>query len=144
LSKVVLDTTYLLPYVGIRVEGIGDIERKLEKYEVCYPTLLILELEAVILKEARRKGLEEIPRDVRRRVDYLLYGGWIELIPPRGEDLQVIHFILRRGWRDIFDAILYATAVRINAGILTMDTTFRKFLRDRGFNYQILIGEEEL
>lgn len=80
------------------------------------------------LKEVKRKGLEEISRNARE-LDYLLYGGWIELIPPRGEDPQVIYIILRKRCGDIFDALLYTTVMRINIRILTMNITFRKFLR---------------
>ncbi len=51
LSKFVIDTSYLLPIVGIEVEGLdqGDID-KIFKLELYYPVSLIPELIGVIIK----------------------------------------------------------------------------------------------
>ena len=143
--KIILDTTYVLPILGIEVEGLDrDILDHLIKYELYYPALLLVELKGVVLKEARKRGLESIPEQAIKGLNFLIYSGEINIVAPTGEDLKVMYELLRRGWKDIFDLSLYATAIRIDSRVLTMDKSFKKFLKDHGFHYQLLITHKEL
>ena len=143
--KIILDTTYVLPILGIEVEGLDrDILDHLIKYELYYPALLLVELESVVLKEARKRGLKSIPEQAIKGLNFLIYSGEINIVAPTGEDLKVMYELLRRGWKDIFDLSLYATAIRIDSRVLTMDKSFKKFLKDHGFHYQLLITHKEL
>lgn len=143
--KIILDTTYVLPILGIEVEGLDrDILDHLIKYELYYPALLLVELKGVVLKEARKRGLKSIPEQAIKGLNFLIYSGEINIVAPTGEDLKVMYELLRRGWKDIFDLSLYATAIRIDSRVLTMDKSFKKFLKDHGFHYQLLITHKEL
>ena len=143
--KIILDTTYVLPLLGIEVEGLDrDILDHLIKYELYYPALLLVELESVVLKEARKRGLKSIPEQAIKGLNFLIYSGEINIVAPTGEDLKVMYELLRRGWKDIFDLSLYATAIRIDSRVLTMDKSFKKFLKDHGFHYQLLITHKGL
>lgn len=143
--KIILDTTYVLPILGIEVEGLDrDILDHLIKYELYYPALLLVELESVVLKEARKRGLKSIPEQAIKGLNFLIYSGEINIVAPTGEDLKVMYELLRRGWKDIFDLSLYATAIRIDSRVLTMDKSFKKFLKDHGFHYQLLITHKGL
>lgn len=64
--KVVLDTSFLLPVLGIEVEEIGvdDIallRKASEKLSFLYPSPMIIELLGKALKKAREQGLVSLP-----------------------------------------------------------------------------------
>jgi len=134
----------VLPHLGVEVGGIEDLDEILEGHELYYPMAMVAELEAVVLKEARKKGLERVPRQALEGLDYLVYGGTITLVSPRGEDLQSTYYVLNRGWRDLFDATLYATAIRLRAEALTLDSAFKRFLEENGLDHRLLITHKEL
>lgn len=52
--------------------------------------------------------------------------------------------MVARGWRDVFDAVLFATARRLGARALTLDAKFRGFLREAGFDHSMLVTHREL
>ena len=60
-GKIVVDTTFILPFFGVGVEGVDSeevVRLKNKGFKLLYPKLLLLvELIAKISKEARRKGL---------------------------------------------------------------------------------------
>ena len=144
--RLVLDTTYVLPMLGIEVEGLEreTLNHIIKHYELYYPATLLVELEGVVFKEAKRRGLENLPEQVVEGFNSIVYAGVINIISPVGEDLKVIYYLVKLGWKDIFDAALYATALRLNAKALTMDEYFKKFLKKRGLQYDLLITHKEL
>jgi len=142
--RLLLDTSYVLPQLGVEVEGIEDLNEILEKRELYYPMVMVAELEAVVLKEAKKKGLERVPKQALEGLDYLVYSGSISLVPPRGEDLESTYHVLNRGWRDLFDATLYATAIRLRTEALTLDSAFKRFLKENGLEHTLLITHKEL
>lgn len=146
MDSVVVDTTYLLPLVGLAVRGLSrkDYDYILENYRMFYPMPLLAELCAVITKQARKERLDEIPRQAIEGLNSIIYLGVIELVPLDGEDLKIIYKLLSYGWRDVFDSILYATAVRLNMKILTMDDKFKKFLEEKGLKHGLLISHKQL
>lgn len=146
LDSIVIDTTYLLPVVGLAVKGLRreDYNYILENYQMFYPVPLLAELSAVIVKQVRKEKLEEIPKQAIEGLNSIVYLETINLVLPDGEDLKTIFKLLNLGWKDIFDSILYATAIRLNMRILTMDKSFKKFLREKGLRYELLISHEQL
>lgn len=143
-SRLLLDTSYVLPHLGVEVRGLEDLDEVLKGRRLYYPMAMMAELEGVVLKEVRRMRLESVPRQASEGLDYLVYGGAIGLVPPRGEDLESMRRVLNAGWRDLFDAILYATASRMGVEALTLDSTFSSFIREKGFKHGLLITHNEL
>lgn len=143
-GRLLLDTSYVLPHLGVEVRGLENLDEALEGRRLYYPMAMMAELEAVVLREVRRNGLEKVPRQASEGLDYLVYGGVIGLVPPRGEDLESMRHVLNVGWRDLFDAILYATASRMGVEALTLDSTFRKFLEEKGLRHNLMIIRDEL
>ena len=146
LNEIIVDTTYLLPILGISVKGLGeeDYNYIIENFRMIYPIPLLAELSAVVIKQTRKKGLKEIPIQAIEGLNSIIYLGKAELLLLRGEDLKIIYMLLNLGWRDIFDSILYATAIRLNKKILTMDKDFKKFLKQNDLKYDILITHKQL
>ena len=145
-SSIIVDTTYLLPIVGLRVKGLSreDYEYILENYRLFYPTLLLTELSAVIVKQARKKKLEKLPKQAVEGLNSIIYLEVINLVPLDGEDLRIVYKLSKLGWRDIFDSILYATAIRLDMRVLTMDEKFKNFLKEKGLKYELLISHKQL
>ena len=72
---VVLDTSFLLPYVGLKVKEIpSDVIELLEKVELYYPYIMISELIGMIFKVARRMRLRTIPEPALRSFNSIVYG----------------------------------------------------------------------
>jgi len=143
LDKFVIDTSYLLPIVGIEVEGLDqEVIDKIFKFELYYPASLIPELIGVIIKEAKKIGLDKIPKEAIEGLNSIIYGGYVKLVLPEGEDIEIVHELIRKGCNDIFDAILYATGKRLGLKVLSMDESFKKFLKEHGYEYEIFINHE--
>jgi len=134
IDKVILDTSFVLPYVGVRIRELDvDVAVHLGNVERYYPYLLIPELMGVLIKVCRKMGFENITEDVLTRFNSLIYGGDIGLIYPDGEDIRLVYKLLGEGFNDIFDAILYSTSIRSGISILTLDKMLLEFLIDKGF-----------
>lgn len=144
-NKYVIDTSYLLPLVGIEVEGLDEETiNKLFNLELHYPSALIPELVGVIIKEARKMKLKEIPKDAIEGFNSIVYGGFIKIIPSEGDDIKTIYKLFEMGCNDIFDAILYATSKRLNLKAISMDKSFKDFLKEHGFNFKVLVSHKDV
>jgi len=132
----VVDTTFLLPYLGIKVRGLD--EDVLSSLSPCYPVIMLVELLGVLYKEAKKKGLEELPEQALEGFNSIVYGKEVKLIFPTEEDLRLGYEVMRRGWKDIFDVMLYATAKRLEIKALTMDSSFKNFLKESNLDHEVL------
>ena len=132
--------------LGIEVEGLEreSLNYIIKHYELYYPATLLVELKGVVFKEAKRRGLEELPEQVVEGFNSIIYAGVINITLPVGDDLKVTYDLVKLGWKDVFDAALYATALRLNAKALTIDKHFKEFLKDRGLQHNLLITHKEL
>ena len=145
-ESLVLDTSYVLPFLGVQVKGV-DAQQLIELFKgfhLYYPATLLAELEGVVFKELRRKGLVELPSMVLEGFDSLIHGGEVEVLSPTSLELKVIYDVVKEGWRDLFDAAAYAAAVRVDGPLLTMDMEFKTFLDERGFDSFRLLSHKEL
>ncbi len=79
--------------------------------ELLYPPLLLPELAAKIAKEMGRHGLRKPPQQVSEALTALLLEVDMGLIQPRAEHLETAMTLKALGHLDVFDCILYATAL---------------------------------
>ncbi|QKR00885.1 PIN domain-containing protein [Metallosphaera tengchongensis] len=134
--ELIVDTSFLLPFLGIKVKGID--QTLLEGKRLYYPSLMTSELMAVVIKEARKLKLEKIPEEVVVGLSYIKSTvNFLEL-----DDLNTVYQIVRKGWNDIFDAILYSSHVFTGTPLITLDKAFYDFLNRGGFDVSgvILLG----
>lgn len=131
--KAVIDTTYLLPFFGIKVRGLEAkdvLQLKDElRVDLYYPMLLLPELAAKIAREMAKRGLRKIPRQASEALTALLAETDVGLIEPRIEHIETAIMLKALGHPDIFDCILYATALHENAILITRDQELVEFLR---------------
>ncbi len=147
MDRVVVDTAYILPLFGIRVTNIdNDLLYKLsdKEYVLMYPELLITELVGKIGKNMRKGRLREIPLSVTEALEALLLETDILLIKPKREHLETAIKLKVLGHDDMFDNILYATAIHEKAMLLMKDPTFESFLKKHKLRTDIIVKEEIL
>ncbi len=123
------------------MEGIDfdPISASLNGCRLYYPLLALPEAYAVLFKQLRRKGESRLPPSALRGLALLHSGIIVKLVHPHAEDANIAYSIIAAGWRDFFDAIIYATSRRLRAPLLTLDETFQRFLETRGFDTSMLV-----
>ncbi len=151
VRAVVIDTSYLLPFFGVKVEGI-EIEELYELLEmlknrgieIVYPKPMLVELLAKLFREAEKKSLKRLPEYVWSKLRALLVSGEIVLEDLAVEDVEVVEKLRLSGFRDLFDCIAYAIAKRLKGILLTMDRTFKNFISAIGEDVSIVKDHNEL
>lgn len=128
LSELIVDTSFLLPFVGIKIRGVK--EDLLDDKILYYPSLMMTELMAVIVKEVKKLKLKEVPEDVLNGLRYITAN--VRLISIDQINLAIVFQIINSGWNDIFDAILYSAYKSTGIPLLTMDKSFYSFLNEKG------------
>jgi predicted nucleic acid-binding protein len=141
--RLLLDSTYLLPVVGVDVEGVEGALRILErgyrlgKFELYYTPFNLLEIIGKLSKLDKvdagrvRLGLRALEESFR-------------LVVPGVEAYMLALELRRRGFRDLIDLLLYATARVEGLRFLTRDEPLLRFLQTAGVDVSVVVGEEEL
>ncbi len=139
--RILLDTTYLLPIIGIEVEGAEKPLTILEglyrsgRAEIYYTPFNILEIVGKLSKMDYDKERVELGlRSIREtlRVTYPTTRGYMKALELR-----------RKGFRDLIDLLLYATSKTRKLSFLTRDRDLIDFLREAGEDITNVIHEEE-
>jgi len=139
--RILLDSTYLLPIVGVDVVGVERVIRILKKLrdrgdaEYYYTQYNILEILGKLGRirydvERVRVGLLAI-REEFKQVEPSLKG-WLKALELRS-----------RGFRDLIDLLLYATSLTHNLIFLTRDKQLIEFLKKNNENTDLVVYEEE-
>ena len=136
--KVLLDTSFLLPIVGVRVAEISDSTlRKLwdlyrsGEVELYYTDFNLIEVTWKLSKLSYdsfvvETGLRSIERN---------------MLKAQPKPLSVLKALelRRKGFRDMIDLLLYRTAKDNELNFLTCDTTLIKFLESVGEDTSMVI-----
>lgn len=138
---IVLDTSLILPFFGIRVKEISErvitkIELLSKKYTFAYPVVLLPELLGIIVKLFG----DEIPPQVKDAMSSLLKEAGIKLLIPTIDATLIALSIRNRGHKDIFDCMLYSMAKAIDATLITLDEELVLFLKRNGFDVSFIKG----
>ena len=140
--KILLDSTYLLPIVGVKVEGIDDVLRALaeiwreRKAEFYYTPFNMLEIMGKIAKT-----------EYDERIAYLglsTISDEFKAIQPTVEGYLKAMELRRKGFKDIIDLLLYTTSLTRNTLFLTRDSELIRYLSNLGENIENIITEEKL
>ena len=135
MDELLLDTTYLLPAVGVDIQlgGFGtDFPKMLERFRVFFNPVSLIEAKWIILKACRRERSAEARRRLLERyrtgISALLRDSRLEqtaLTSPAVE--QVADTVLvEDGLDDYFDRMIYATACERRSVLLTEDRELKK------------------
>ena len=143
--KILLDTSFLLPTLGISVSG--DTQRGIEilaeteGIEIYYSRFSILESLWVATRtihddasyvESLGPGLRSIMEEGRYR-----------LVEEDSEIFREAFSLFRLGHKDMIDNMLCATAARHSLYLLTVDEELRKFILEKQLKDKILLMSVE-
>lgn len=138
--KILVDTTYLLPAVGVSVRGLPrDLLLKLLKSDHPFyiSEIAIFEL---LAKSAKyivedKLGVDRASRGVRS----IVYDERIEKIPIYDTPIMQVAFRLRRLLSDFIDCIVTSSAINLCDVLITEDRDIRGLKEKEGFR-EILEG----
>jgi len=138
-KEILVDTTFLLPALGIDVEE--EVYRAIEKfgkYEICYLDVSLLEAMWVILKKVDFKyknliktGLESIKNNYKK-------------LDITSEHLIKAWEIYEKAHNDFIDNLLYAVSIIEKKPLLTLDKKLKKNLKNAGYPVANIIFPNEL
>lgn len=138
---LLLDTTYILPVLGVEVEGVERVLEALQRLrrrrevEIYYSCYSILEALWKLAKlgydlEVVRRGLSLVEEDFRQAHPTL--EGYLKALELR-----------RRGFPDLIDLLLYTTALSNGILFLTRDKHLHEFLSEEGEETGAILLEED-
>ncbi|MCD6491486.1 MAG: PIN domain-containing protein [Candidatus Njordarchaeia archaeon] len=150
--KILLDTTYLLPLIGIGIKELDRIflRKIIREHQVFISNITLFELAAkgskfvvknIINAQDVMDGLKTIQNDER-----------IEIIDPFSSyDTLQIGFLIRKFLSDYIDTIITATAIKSCEILLTEDKKihklknieeFKKLVKIKNSRFEILSAKE--
>lgn len=143
-AKVLLDTSFILPTLGISVsgaimEGIGNLA-EIKQIEIYYSRLSILESLWVATRiEDRTFEPETFALGLRSIIE----GGRYARVEEGSEIFSEALKLYRLGHKDMIDNILYATATQLDMLLLTLDEELKKFVHKKELK-DVFISQDEL
>ena len=140
--KILLDSTYILPILGVEVEGLNDVLKSLAKLSkggkavFYYTPFNILEILGKIVKtefdrETVAKGLSIISEE------------FIQTFPTVNGYLKALE-LRKQGFGDLIDLLLYVTALTRDLKFLTRDRELIMFLEREQEKIDNILPETEL
>lgn len=132
--RILLDTTYLLPAIGVSVKGLaGDAMIKLIEmgHQISISDITIFELSAIGAKHAvlGRISAERVSRGIRA----IVYDDRIERIPVHDSSVLLTAFRLRKLMNDFIDCLILSSAVN-RCDLLSTEDGDIQDLEDKGFH----------
>lgn len=133
--KILLDTTYLLPAIGIAIkEQQKDLPLKLiqegNKISIC--DISVFELSA---KGAKHISAGKLPPErVTRGIRAIVYNEQIEMIPTYESQLILTAFKLRKTLNDFIDCLILSAAINQCDILLTEDNDIQNLKNNKEFN----------
>ena len=140
--KLLLDTTYILPSLGVEVEGVEPALEALKRLrgagavELYYSPFSLLE---AVAKASRLP----VPSSAVEAGLLAVTTGYREA-SPTVEAWMLALELRRAGLRDVIDAVLYSTAEALRLRLLTRDRALIEFLRRHGYPLNPVMEEDEL
>ena len=137
--RLLVDTSFLLPALGIDVEEeVYDAIAKFRDYEIYYIEVSLIEAMWSIIKRVKiedreivRKGLESI-KDTYHKLEL-----------PMNSLLKAWE-IYRKAHRDYIDALLYSASIIKGIPFLTIDKTLKKNLEKDGYNTENILFPNDI
>lgn len=131
--KVLLDTTFILPTLGIDVgeEALKGLKKLADiRAEIYCSRFSILETLWVAARLSRGANFNAESFKLGLR-SILESGRYIKV----EEDSEIFNEALKLhliGHKDMIDNILYASSIHLNLQLLTLDTELKEFIREKG------------
>ncbi len=133
--KLLLDTTYLLPAIGISIKELPrDVPVKLmqKQNQISICDISIFELSAKGAKHVNSGALS--PERVTKGIRAIIYNEAIETIPTHDSTLLLTAFKLRGILNDFIDCLILSAAINRCDILLTEDQDIQELKKNKEFN----------
>lgn len=133
--KLLLDTTLLLPAIGISVKGLqkdAPIQLKQKGQQLHISGISIFELSAKGAKHITTGALP--PERVMRGIRAIIYNDTVEKIPSHDDKILLTAFKLRRLLGDFIDCLILSSAMSRCNILITEDSDIQELKKSREFN----------
>jgi len=143
IQRILLDTSFLLPTLGIEVEQeVIDSLSKLnsERIKPFYSDLSLLESSWMAIKQIKKGNYQDAI--FRKGLLSITKTGYYEVVSADANDYLVALSFYQNGHLDMIDNLLYATALSYRCHFLTIDDQLRRFIKDKKYENVILTPNE--
>lgn len=134
--KVLLDTSLLLPTLGIEVERAEKILGKLANHELYYSDFSILEC-LWVANSLKKKGRFE--QEIFEAGMRSIFEGYTKAEVNAEIALKALE-LYEMGHKDLIDCTLYSTALHNNMKFATLDEDLKRFVRNCGLKHIFFEG----
>ncbi|MDG7015746.1 MAG: hypothetical protein JRM82_00040 [Nitrososphaerota archaeon] len=140
MVDVLLDTTFMLPTVGIAVKEISDedllsLKQLSRRVRLHCSHVSFVELLGKVAKD--RTGLDK--PTVNLGIRSLVESGTYRWVSPSSEALQKAFELRTAGHKDNIDNILYSVALDSKMLFLSLDKELKDFLHERGYDTDLFV-----
>jgi predicted nucleic acid-binding protein len=144
MARVLLDTSFILPTLGITVSGVTSeairLLAEVPRVEIYYSQFSILESMWVATRISNAKlDTETFQMGLRSIIE----GHRYKRVEEDSEIFKEAFRFYRLGHKDMIDNILYATALGLDLMLLTLDDQLKKFALGNQFK-DIFVSPNEL
>ncbi len=138
-QKILLDTSFLLPSLGIEVEqSVTEALSKLNdgKIKLFYSDLSLLECSWMAIKQIKKGNYQDAI--YRKGLLSITKTGYYDMVPTDANDYLVALRFYQNGHTDMIDNLLYATALSNQCQFLTIDEQLGRFIKAKKYENIIL------
>ena len=144
MRDILLDTSFILPTLGVEVREVGSSEIEAmksvsEKARFWCSEISFVEILGLLAKSGDLDG-RTVSVGVRSLLESGRYG-WVS--PTSGAFLLALE-LRGKGHKDNIDNLLYSTAHESKMLFLSLDNELKSFLSRSGYDASIVIGVKEL
>jgi len=132
--KLLLDTTYLLPAIGISIKGLPKdslIKLKRKGHQISISSISIFELSAKSAKHIADGALP--PERVLKGIRAIVHNDDIETIPTHDDTILLSAFRLRKILSDFIDCLILSSAINRCDSVVTEDSDIQNLKEDGQF-----------
>ena len=132
--RLLLDTTYLLPAIGVSIKGLPKdaLIRLIQKgHQISISNISVFELSA---KGAKHVATGKLSAErVIRGISAIVYDERITVVPMHDSSILLTAFKLRRMLSDFVDCLILSSAINQNDAIVTEDKDIQNLKRQAEF-----------
>jgi len=133
-NRLLFDTTYLLPLLGIGIKNIGSYDRYigdiLEEYLVYYHPVSLIESKWLLINLRKKLSYRELERALTRfrmGMNYILESGKLHQLNFTNTMMEgEVDHLISQGYTDYFDLLIFATSYIEKITLVTEDKTLHE------------------
>ena len=142
--EILLDTTYLLPILGVDVPGVKEVLEVLDKLYEQDKAVLFYSPFSLLEAIGRIAKMSHDTDRVRDGLSAIIESGVFRIALPSLDGCMGALIGRVKGFRDLIDLLLYMTARDNGIRFLTRDKELIGFIRSMGEDTSVFLSEEEL